>query len=49
VLLDDLVRLALANLQTGRLDESRSLFHTILAICPDHATALKGLERAQAI
>lgn len=49
VLLDDLVRLALANLQTGRLDESRSLFQTILAICPDHATALKGLERAQAI
>jgi tetratricopeptide (TPR) repeat protein len=48
VLLDDLIRLAVAHLQTGRRVEARALFQAILAISPDHAVALKGLERAQA-
>lgn len=42
---DDLVRLALAGLQCGKHEESRSIFQTVLAIQPGHPIALKGLEK----
>jgi tetratricopeptide (TPR) repeat protein len=43
---DDLIRLGLASLQSGKPQEARSIFETVLAIQPGHPTALKGLERS---
>jgi tetratricopeptide (TPR) repeat protein len=43
---DDLIRLGLASLQSGKPQEARSIFETVLAIHPGHLTALKGLERS---
>ena len=42
---DDLIRLGLASLQSGKFNEARSIFQTVLAIQPGHPTALKGIER----
>jgi cytochrome c-type biogenesis protein CcmH/NrfG len=42
---DDLIRLALASLQSGKPNDARAIFQTVLAIQPGHPTAIKGLER----
>jgi len=42
---DDLIRLGLASLQSGKPNDARAIFQTVLAIQPGHPTAIKGLER----